>query len=104
MIRPQPLQGSVGDLSYMLRAAIQAELAELLAEGMTELGRDHDLVSERGKGLADNFLILVGSVCLGGIEEGDAMVDGSADQLDRILCVGCGTISGAKPHASEPDG
>ena len=79
-------------------------MAERLAECMAELGCDHDLVPERGKGLADNVLILVGAVCLGGVEEGDATLDGSADQLDCILRVGCRTVSGAKPHASEPNG
>ena len=75
-IGPEPLQGGLGDLSDVLRPAVEAELAELLAECMTELGRDHDLVAERGEGLADNFLILVRAVCLGGIEEGDAALDG----------------------------
>jgi hypothetical protein len=60
---------------------------------MTELGRDHDLVAERGESFADDRLNLIRAVSLGGIEEGDAALGDSADQLDRILRVGRLAIS-----------
>jgi hypothetical protein len=77
----------------MRRPTVQAELAELFAECMTELGRDHDPVAERGESFADDHLILIRAIGLGAIEEGDAALDGSADQFDRILRVGRWAIS-----------
>ncbi len=49
-----------------------------------ELGGDHDLVAERRQRLADEFLVGERAVDLGGVEEGDAALDGRADQRDRL--------------------
>ena len=64
--------------------------AEFPAECVAELGGDHDLVAERREGFADELLVRERAIDFGGIEEGDAALDGRADQRDRILLVGGG--------------
>ncbi len=100
-ISAEAFQRGVGDLLDMLRPAVDAELRHFAAELVAELGRDHDPVAERGQRLADDFLVLVGTVCLGGIEEGDAALHGRADQADRVR-PGCWRlIIGRQAHAAQ---
>jgi hypothetical protein len=68
----------------------------------SELGRDHDLVAYRGKGLADELLVDERPVELGSVEEGDALVDREADQVKAALPVNGPAIGGAQAHASKP--
>ena len=80
-VGPEPLQRGLGDLPDVLRPAVQAELRRTpVAECVAELGRDHDLVAERRQRLAHDFLVLVRTIGLGGVEEGDAALDGRPDQ------------------------
>ena len=54
----------------------------LLAVGVeveAELGGDHDLVADRGERLAHQLLVDERPVDLGGVEEGDAALDGGPD-------------------------
>ena len=61
-----------------------AELAGLGVDVETELGRDLDLVAEARHRLAEDALALEGSVDFGAVEEGDALVEGGADQRDHV--------------------
>ena len=57
----------------MLWAAVHSALAAVHIELETELSRDHDLASKRGKRLAYDLLILVGTISLGRVEERNPM-------------------------------
>ena len=69
-----------------------------------ELGRDHHLVPVRGERLADELLVGVRTVDLGGVEEGDAAVHSGADQRDHLLPVRLVAVAAGHAHAAQPDG
>ena len=71
---------------------------------LRELGGDDDSVAERGESLADQLLVGVGAVDLGGVEEGDAAVDGGMEQRDHLLPVRAAAVAAGHAHAAEPDG
>ena len=83
-VGPQPLQRRLGDLADVLRPTVHAALAARRVELETELGGDDDLVAYRRERLADDLLVLVRPIGFSGVEEGDAAIDGGADQLDRL--------------------
>jgi len=88
----------------VLGPADQAGRAARLVEPEPELGGDHDLVTYRGEGLADEFLVEVGPVDLGGVEERDTAVHRGPDEPDHLLPVpGVGAVALAHPHAAKPD-
>ena len=69
-IGPQPLQRRVGNPPDLLGAAsVPTDLA--VDDVPAELGGDHDLVAQRRQRLPDEFLVDVGPVDLGGVEERD---------------------------------
>jgi hypothetical protein len=68
-----------------------------------ELGGNHHLAADRGKGFAHELFVDKRAVGLGGIEKGDATIHGSSNHGDHLLPVCCRTIVGAHAHASEPD-
>ena len=82
----QPAQGVLDGGADVLGAAVQAGGAAAV-EGEPELGGDHDLVADRSQRLADELLVGERPVDLGGVEEGDAEVDGGADERDAVLLV-----------------
>jgi len=69
-----------------------------------ELGGDHDLALVRGERLADEFLVGVGAIDFGGVEERDAAVHRGADQRDHLLPVGLVAVATGHAHAAQPDG
>jgi hypothetical protein len=79
-------------------------LARIRIDVEAELGGDHDVVAEGLQGFAHEFLVGEWAVDLGGVEEGDATLDGRADQRDPLVLV-CGwAVAEAQSHAAEPDG
>jgi len=52
---------------------------------VTELGREYDLVPASLDGAADQFLVDVGAVRLGGVDVGDAEVQCPLDGTDRLV-------------------
>jgi hypothetical protein len=62
------------------------------------------LPAERRQGFAHQLFVRERSVDLGGVEEGDAPLDGRPQQLDHLGLVAGGTEAEAHAHASEPDG
>ena len=97
----KPLERGLGDLPDVLRPAVEPGLH--LAGFKTELRGDHDLVAEGRQGLAHQFLVRERTVGLGGVEEGDAALEGRPDQRDRLLPVGRRAVTIAEPHAAEAD-
>ena len=64
-------------------------------EIVAELGGDHDLVPDGGQRFAHQFLVRERTVDLGGVEEGDAALDGRTDQRDHscLSRAGCSSRS-----------
>jgi hypothetical protein len=104
-VDPEPAQGAVDDLLDDFRTAGDppARLAFDRVDVPAELGGDHDLALVRGEGLADEFLVGVGAVDLGGIEEGDATVHRGADERDHLLPVGPIAVPASHAHTAQPD-
>jgi hypothetical protein len=69
-----------------------------------ELRRHHDLVAAPLQGAADEFLVGVGAVDLGGVDVGDAEVEGSLDGADRlgVAAVRVQVVAGHR-HRAESD-
>ena len=107
-VDPEPLERGLDGLLDVLRPAVQARPApaggRLGLEVEPELGGDHDLVAERGQGLAHELLVRERAVDLGGVEEGDAAFDGRPEQRDHLLLVLGRAVREAHAHAAEPDG
>src|SRR5271165_2228891 len=69
-----------------------------------EFGGDHHLGTERLKRLAEQLLIGERSIGFGRVEEGDAALEGGADEPDGRLLFGCRAVAVAQPHAAETEG
>ena len=80
-----------------LRPALGVELEP-------ELGGDHHLAAERRERLAHQLLVGEGAVDFRRVEEGDAALDGRADQRDHLCLVGGRAVAEAHAHAAEPEG
>ena len=85
-IGAKALEHALDDQLDVLRAAVEprAALAGLQIDVPAELGRDHDLVAERRHAFAEDPFHLVRAVGLGRVEEGDAPVEGRADDVEHL--------------------
>jgi hypothetical protein len=102
MLSTQPAQRVLDRCPDVLRPAVQTGPAAA-AEGEPELGGDDDLLADRSQGLADKLFVRERAVHLGGVEEGDAEVDGGANEGDAVLLADGRTVRVAKPHAAQSD-
>ena len=68
-----------------------------------ELRRDRHLVAAPGERPAEQLLVRVRAVDLGGVEERAAELERAVDRRDRLRLVG-GAVEGAHAHAAEADG
>jgi hypothetical protein len=84
-----------------LRPAVEATLPALQVE--SELGRDHDLVTDGREGFPHELFARERAVDLRGVEERDAAVDRRPDQRDHRLLVGGRAVAAAHRHAAEPE-
>ena len=75
-VGPEALERFLDDLPDTLRPAVQPVRAVDLE---AELGGDGDLVADRREGLADQFLVDVGTVDFRGVEEPDALLVGDRE-------------------------
>ena len=95
----------LGHLPDARRAAVERSTA--LAPGTeveAELGRNHDLASERRQRVADQGLVGERPVYLGGVEEADAALHGTAQQGDHLAAVGHRAPMVVHAHAAQADG
>jgi len=68
------------------------------------LGRQHYLVASVGDRAADQLLVDVGPVDLGGVEQGDSEVERPVDRADRLVVVALGCrIGRGHAHRAEAD-
>ena len=85
-------------------AAVQVPDAAAGVGDEPELGRQHDLVAPVLDRPADELLVGVGPVDLGGVDEGDAEVERPVDGADRLGVVGARPgVGGGHAHAAEAD-
>ncbi len=104
-VRPETLQRRLGDLLDVRRPAAEAALlAVIRVDVEAELGGDHHAVAHRGQGLTHKLLVGEGAIDLGGVEEGDAALDGRADQGDGGTPVHGRPVAEVQPHAAKADG
>ena len=99
----QSLQRALDAAADRLGAAVERARSDRTLQVEPELRRDHDLVADRLERLADELLVGERAVDLRGVEEGDAAVDGGADQRDHLLLVRGRTEGVAHAHAPEAD-
>jgi hypothetical protein len=106
----QALQRGLGHLADVLGLAVDAAHAGIaLARAFrrdveAELGGDHDLVAERLQAFADQLLVRIGAVDLGGVEEGHAQLDRAGQHLEGVGLVQRRAVDLAHPHAAQTDG
>src|SRR5262245_54827155 len=86
------------------RLSRPVHLGPLVRVGLEpELGGDYHLSALRSEGLAHELLVGQRAVDLGGVEEGDAAVDGRPDQGERLLLVHGRSVAEAHSHAAGPE-
>lgn len=68
-----------------------------------ELGGDHNLRAERRDRFADQLLVRERPVRLGRVEQGDAAVEGVADQPDRVRLLHDMAIRARQPYAAKAE-
>ena len=100
----EPLERALDSLPDVLGSAVQAPLMLVRVDVEAELGRDDDLLADRGERFADELFVREWAVDLGRVEEGDAALDRRSDEGDHLLLVGRRPVSVAHAHAAEPDG
>ena len=87
------------------RGGCRVPLHRAVHDVPAELRRDHHLVAHGCQGLADELLVDVGAVHLGGVEERDAEVHGAAQHGDHVLArAGVGPVAHGHAHGAEADG
>ena len=101
---PQPSKRCLGDVPDVVGAAVHTDVAPLGVDVEAELGGDDDIVANRRQCLADELLVDVGPVDLGGVEERDPALHGTAQHGDHLVAVTRGAVALAHPHATEADG
>src|SRR6266571_6673259 len=101
----EALQHPLGGFLDVLRTAVQPGMAlpRLRVDVPAELRGDHHLLPERGQGFADELLVAERPVGFGGVEEGDATLDGGPDDGDSLAPVGRRSIAIVQSHAAVPD-
>ena len=104
-LQPEPTQRALDGLGELVRAEHPtARGPGLGVDVLGELGGDRDLVAERCERLADELLVDVRTVDLGGVEEGDAEVDRPVQEGDHVGPVGSAAVAAGHRHAAEADG
>jgi hypothetical protein len=103
VIDAEPPEGCVARLVDVLRRSVDAEVGPALVADVAELGGEHDLVTTPLDCLADEPFVGERAVHVGGVEEGDAEVEGAMDRRDRLCIVAPGVEVG-HAHAAEAEG
>ena len=105
VVDAEPLQRGVAGRPDVLRAAVDAERrVPSLVALVAELGREHDLVAAAGDRPADEPLVGERAVHVGGVEEGDAEVEGAVDRARSTAASSAGAVELGHAHAAEAEG
>jgi hypothetical protein len=84
VVGAQPLQGALDRHADVRRAAVDDAWSAVGVGDETELGGHHHLVATVADGPADQVLAVERAVDLGGVDVGDAQVQGAVDGADRL--------------------
>ena len=104
VVGAQPLERALERLPDVLRRAVEAAPGGAVGLRLdAELGGDDDLVAAAGERAAEQLLVVVRAVQLGGVEEGDAELDRPVQRGDRLVGVGL-AVEGGHAHAAEAEG
>ncbi len=102
VVDAQPGQRGVTGLPHVLGATVDGAPGRVLRIAHDgELGGDDRLVPAGAEGPAQQDLVGVGAVHVGGVEEGEPQVEGAVDGGHRFVIVG-GPVEVRHPHAPEP--
>src|SRR5262249_3687608 len=85
-------------------AAVEAVRPAAGVGDVTKLGGQHDLVPAALDSPADEFLVVVRAVELGGVQEGDAEVEGPVDGADGFRLLGGPVAPRHSPRAKADAG
>jgi hypothetical protein len=108
-VYPEASERTLDGLAKVLRTAVHARrplhAARVQAgtEVEPEFGGDHDLRPDGRQGGADELLVDERPVDLGGVEEGNAVVDGGTQQRGHLPRVLRRAVGEAHAHAAEAD-
>ena len=106
----ETLEGGVGDGLDVIGAGVETgrgfhgAAIELRGNVPAELGGDDDVVADVVEGFAEELFVGEWAVDFGGVEEGDAAVDGGVEEVDAGLFVVGGAEAEAEAHAAEAEG
>ncbi len=104
VVDAQPLQRALDRGADVRRAAVQDAGAATGVRDEAELRRHHHLVAAVLDGPADQFLVAVGAVDLGGVEVGDAQVQRPVDGADRLGVAALpDVVVAGHRHGAQPD-
>jgi hypothetical protein len=104
------LKRALGDLFDAVWPTVQgwrtthASWIELGVKVEPELGGDNHLPAQGGEGFAQQLLVGVWAVNLGGIEERDTTLNRRSEQCNHLLFVGRRAVGKTHSHAAKPDG
>ncbi len=101
LVDAEPLQAGLAGLLDVGRAAVDTVGAAGLA-GLTELGRDDDLVAPALQGAAEQFLVVAPAIHVRAVEMIDAEVGRALQQRLGGLVV-ARAVGAGKRHAAEPN-
>ena len=100
---PRRFRLSSQQLAHIFGPAIDAKEGAIGCAHVAELGGDHELLPLALDGAADQFLVGAHAIHVGGVEEGDAELEGAVDGGDRFRIVTPG-IEVRHAHAAQPHG
>ena len=101
VVDAEPLEGAVAGLAHVLGTAVDGALGRVVGVADdAELGGDDRLVALPGQRLADEHLVGVRPVHVGGVEEVDPELERPVDGGGRLLVVGR-TVEVGHPHAAQ---
>ncbi len=104
VVGTQPPQRALHGGTDVGRAGIQVPGALSTVGDQTELGGQHHLVAAPLQGFPEEFLVGVGAVDLGRVDERDAEVQRPVHGPDRLRVVRAGArIAVGHPHRSQTD-
>ena len=97
------LDGTAGIVGAAIKTGEAGRDLEVGCDPETEFRRDDEVAASARDGAADQLLVVVRTIDLGGIEEGDAQFAGAMDRGDG-LCVVALPIGRGHAHAAEAEG
>lgn len=103
VVGAQVAQGAVGRAADVLGGRVVPDEGAVVGELDPGLGGHDGRLAAAGQSLAEELLVAEGAVALGGVEEGDAQLQGAVDGGERFGLVG-GAVVGAHPHQAEAFG